>query len=500
MARPLLLTIACVSACVLAPAAHAHGWAPGACGLPARPLVVDFAEISVAPEVRELFTAAQPPLVLATSGNALPAELRGRGAHTVYWEMNLKRLVGTTVAPADPATVPAAADRLYDRAVAATGCTTPAVALNELNGAWLATPWSPTNAQYRANTLELVRRVHERGGHAYLLVPSSPRPFTVTADAAAWWKAVAEVADVVLEVHFNGRVLHKRGALEAGRKRRAHMRGALAQFAALGIPHERLGLLHGFQSGAGSGGREGLPLAAWLRVVKWEVLATRQVLNELSAAGTPLGSDWSWGWGDFPALSRVDRQKPITACVFLWARHPSLCDGPGRAAAAGVRFNTSLDDGRIWLRPNVACASGSQLVPGDAVARFAAVAGGSVGTINAIGALVQRTLERRHAPLDPAAVALAEQQIVAARFGGDGVAYAAALAAANADLAIARHVIGEQLRRRAIAASLPRRLSFERWSARLQRKAMQTTVCAGDVVPPPQVVDLTRWLPFLALP
>ena len=89
--------------------------------------------------------------------------------------------------------------------------------------------------------------------------------------------------------------------------------------------------------------------------------------------------------------------------------------------------------------------------------------------------------------------------IIAARFGGDGVAYAAALAAANADLAIARHVIGEQLRRRAIAASLPRRLSFERWSARLQRKALETTVCAGDVVPPPQVVDLTRWLPFLAL-
>jgi hypothetical protein len=96
-------------------------------------------------------------------------------------------------------------------------------------------------------------------------------------------------------------------------------------------------------------------------------------------------------------------------------------------------------------------------------------------------------------------VTAAEQAIVAARFGGDPNAYAAALTAANADLSIARHVIGEQLRRRTIAAGLPRRLSFDRWSARLQRSALPTTVCVGDARPPVQVVDLTRWLPFLAL-
>lgn len=495
---PLLLLLALA----LPGRASAHHWSPWACGLPERPLVVEYAEISVSPVVRDTFAAARPSRVLATSGPGLGRELREGGARTVFWEMNLKRFVGNTNAPADPATISAAADRLYERAVATTECATPSIALNELQGAWLPTPWSAWNGQYRSNVLELLRRLHERGAHPYLLVTTSSRPFTTTSEAAEWWRQLSQTADIVLQVHFNGRRLYARGPLAAGRQRRATMRSVLARFNALGIPTERLGLLHGFQSGRGAGGREGLTLARWLRVVKWEVLAARQVLAETVAAGSPLGSDWSWGWGDFPTLSRVDPQKPITACVYLWARDPALCHGPRRAARARVRYNASLREGGIALAPNVECQVGRDEVPSAAVARFSELRAdaGPIGRELALGALFQRVLERRRASVSAERVARTEQRIIVARFGGDAFAYAAALAAANADLAAARHIIGEQLRRRAIARTLPRRLSFRKWSLRQQRRALARTVCVRDDPPPVGVIDLTRWLPFLKLP
>jgi len=502
MTRTLVVVLLTALALALPANAAAHHWSPWACGLPGRPLVVDYAEISVAPAVRDTLAAARPARVLATSGLGLGRELRAGGAHTVFWEMNLKRYVGNTNSPADPATIVAAADRVYERAVATTECATPAIALNELQGGWVPTPWSSWNGQYRANVLTLVRRLYERGAHPYLLVTTTPRPFTATAEAAEWWRQMAQVADIVLQVHFNGRRLYARGPLAAGRQRRRAMRTALARFTALGISPERLGLLHGFQSGRGAGGREGLPLARWLRVVKWEVLAARQVIAETVAAGTPLGSDWSWGWGDFPTLSRVDPQKPITACVYLWARDPALCNGPRRAARARVRYNASLREGRIALDPNVECQVGADRVPTAAVDRFSALRSpeGSIGRELALGALFQRVLERRRADASSAAVARAERRVIATHFGGDASAYAAALAAANADLATARHIIGEQLRRRAIARALPRRMSFRKWSLRQQRRALARTVCVRDDPPPLGVIDLTRWLPFLRVP
>jgi hypothetical protein len=501
MTRTLVVVLLTAFALALPANASAHHWSSSACGLPGLPLIVDYAEISVSPAIRDTFAAARPARVLATSGLGLGRELREGGAHTVFWEMNLKRFVGNTNAAADPATVAGAADRIYERAIATTECATPSIALNELQGGWLPTPWSPWNAQYRSNVLELLRRLHARGAHPYLLVTTSPRPFTASAEAADWWRQVAQVSDVVLQVHFNGRQLYRRGPLGAGRKRRTTMRAALARFTALGIPHQRLGLLHGFQSGRGAGGREGLPLSRWLRVVKWEVLAARQVIAETVAAGTPLGSDWSWGWGDFPTLSRVDRQKPVTACVYLWARNPALCNGPRRAARVRVRYNASLREGRIALAPNIECQIGRDEVPTAAVARFSELRAqaGPIGRELALAALFQRVLESRRASVNPDAVFRAEQRLIAARFGGDAFAYAATLAAANADLATARHIIGEQLRRRAISRALPRRMSFRKWSLRQQRRAIARAVCVRDDPPPLGVIDLTRWLPFLRI-
>ena len=499
MTRAVAVSVACLLAGVFPSVARAHHWVPGACGLPtAQPLNVEYAEVSVSPTIRnQLFAPVRPPLVLATSGTALGAELRAGGAHTVHWTMRLITYAGSPGYPAAPEGIIAAADRLYARAVGTTGCATPSIALNELYGARLPPPWSVTNTMYRANLLAFLRRLHERGAHPYLLVITTPAPFTGSPEAAAWWRQAAAVSDLVLQVHFNGRFIHSLGALQAGKRRRGKMRRVIEQFARLGIPPQRLGLFHGFQSG--HGGREGLPLASWLRVVKWEVLATRQVLTERAAAGVQIGSDWSWGWGDFPELSKVDPHKHITACVYLWVRDPSFCDGPTRAAAAGAPFNTSLDEGHVWLRPNVQCAYASHVIPTDVVARFAALRteSGLLGQRFALAALYQRILERPRAFVDPAEVAAAEEAIIATRFAGDRVAYEAALASVNADVTIARHVIGEQLRRRAITSSLPRGTTFEAWSLARQRRARESTVCVRDELPPLRVVDLADGLSFL---
>jgi hypothetical protein len=60
-------------------------------------------------------------------------------------------LVGTTTAPADPPTISAAAETLFDAAATSSGCSTPLIALNELNGASTTTPWTTTNARHRQN-------------------------------------------------------------------------------------------------------------------------------------------------------------------------------------------------------------------------------------------------------------------------------------------------------------------------------------------------------------
>ena len=258
-------------------------------------------------------------------------ELRAAGAHTVFWQMKIEHILGLPSVPQNPEEVVPAADKLYARAARETGCSTPLIALNELQGARLATPWRQPNAQYRANTLTLLRRLHVHGARPFLLVPTTPDIYTASPEAADWWRQVAAVSDIVLQVHFNGRYIAAQGPIQASRFRRQKMRRVLDQFEAIGVSPARLGLLHGFQSGLGKGGREGLPLPKWLDVVKWEALAAQQVIAERAAAGKPLATVWSWGWGDFPELSPPDPEKPLVACVYLWARDPALCDAPAFA-------------------------------------------------------------------------------------------------------------------------------------------------------------------------
>ena len=486
--------------------AEAHHWRPGACGLPTeQPLRVEFAEVSVSPTIRnEIFGPARPALVLASSGNVVPTELRALGAHTVFWQMKLERIVGSTRFPADPASIPDAAGRLAARAAAQSGCATPLIALNELWGAWVKTPWSFSNAQYRANVLTLLTELHARGARPFLLLPTTPKPFTTSPEVVSWWQQVALVSDVVLQVHFDGRYIASRSASSANRLRRRKMRRVLGQFAALGIPPGQLGLLHGFQSGRGFGGREGLPLSQWLRVVKWETLAARQVASEYAAAGTPVGSDWSWGWGDFPALTgtSVDPDKHVTACVFLWARDPRLCDGPGRAAASGNPFNASLTEGQILLPSWIHCSLGrGDAIVGETLSQVAALTDGkaTLGRARALTALLSWIVHARFAGVDPAAVQQVEEAIVAQQFGGNRAGYEAALAERKATPTVARALIADLLRRQKIVASARSRAAYERWLRRQQGAALASATCLRDELPNVGVVDLAEFLTFIRL-
>ena len=77
-------------------------------------------------------------IVGAASNQFIPPQLRAKGAQTVYFDLYLNNRVGTPSQPADPATIQARADKLFDTAVTSSGCDHPLIAENELFGAQTA--------------------------------------------------------------------------------------------------------------------------------------------------------------------------------------------------------------------------------------------------------------------------------------------------------------------------------------------------------------------------
>jgi hypothetical protein len=338
MPRGVVLAAAAVAAAALLPAnARAE-----ACGdsVP-KPFWVDYAG-------HDAPVPAKPGLTLAvSSGTVVPGQMRAQGARTVFFDLNFNNRVGTTVQPADPATIPDRANRLFDFAVTVTGCATPIIALNELFGAQTQTPWSDTNARYRANVLALLQGLAARGARVYLTIANPPY---TGGEAADWWREAAKSAVLVRQVYFtspNVKGLHKLGPVRASRSMRQSLRTLVRKFTELGIPAARVALELQFQTVLGQGGREGLqPKSAWLEIVKLEALAARQVTREL---GTD--SIWSWGWATFSEEGK-DADKPDAVCVYLWARDPRLCDG---VKAGGTGFDASLTAGQLVLPPGTQC-------------------------------------------------------------------------------------------------------------------------------------------------
>jgi len=429
MKRLVALVVAAVAALAIAHD-RPHADTPS-CGIPATtPIWVDYAGHS-APII------PKPGMILAvSSGTEVPAELRTAGAATVFFDLHLNDRVGTTGNPADPATIPDKAKRLFDFAVSVSGCDHPLIAENELFGAQTPTPWSDTNAQYRANVLLLLQELGKLGATPAITIANPPY---TGGEAADWWRAAAKAAILIRQVYFTApgpKGLFELGPVAASRSMRKGMRGLVAHFSEIGIPASRVALELQFQSAAGQGGRQGLqPRSAWLEIVKLEALAARQVAADMRISGI-----WSWGWPSFSSAGD-DPDKAAAACVYLWARDPKLCDGP---TLAGPGFNASVTEGQILLPNALRCTFGSQLVLKSDVGRAASL----TGDLNsAATALLARTVLRTEEPVDTNTMLAAERAIVRDRFGGSGARYRAALSAAHITLADARKIITDRLAR-----------------------------------------------------
>ena len=185
--KRLAVVMLCLFSAVAAFASGSSRAVSRPCGLPAAsPLWVDYTDATV-PFWKQVF--ARPGLVMATppGTGSLPTQLRAGGASTILFDLKLASRVGTTVD---------VANREFDAAVKQTGCQTPLIAENELFGSGTQTPWSPGNAQYRANVLALLTQLTARGAHTYLLISSPPFGGDTAGD---WWRAVAKVSDIVRE-------------------------------------------------------------------------------------------------------------------------------------------------------------------------------------------------------------------------------------------------------------------------------------------------------------
>jgi hypothetical protein len=432
------VVVVLVSLVALGGSARADAPGPLPCGLPqTAPLWVDYAD-GMVPFWSSIF--ARPGIVGAASNFIVPPQLRAKGAKTVYFDLYLQNRVGTPSKPADPSVVDARADKLFDTAAASSGCATPLIALNELAGANLPTPWTPTTAQYRANVLELVQRLAERGARPFLLLPK--RPYTHDEAADDWWREAAQVADLVPEVYFSGPSVSKQGPVLGSRRLRSVMRTRLEDLIQIGVPTSRLGMMLQFSSTRGAGGREGLqPLGKWLDVVKWEALAAKQVAYELH-----IPTIWSWGWASFNP-SGNDPDKPIVACTYLWTRDHSLCDAP---ALAGSQLDQSLGVGAT-LPSGTVCLLGKAPIKATDLAAMARVTG---DRDVAFSAVFQHAVLAAAKHADPVAVAAAERGVVLDRFHGAAGAYLAALAKAKVTPALARTILADELRRRAVEATL----------------------------------------------
>jgi hypothetical protein len=407
------------------------------CGIPdANPLWVDFAG-------HDAPLPQKPGLTLAfTSGTVKPSEARAAGAATVFFDLNFNNRVGTPTLPADPATIADRADRLFDFAVTVSGCATPWIALNELFGAQTPTPWTATTAQYRANTLALVRRLKERG--AFPAVTIANPPYT-GGEAAQWWRDLAAQALLIRQVFFtapNVPQLHALGPVRASRAMRSGMRALVRRFTEIGIPASRVALELQFQSAAGTGGREGLqPRSKWLEIVKLQALAARQVTNELRTH-----SIWSWGWATFSEAG-IDKDKGEAVCVYLWVRDQNLCSGPG---AAGPAMDPSLTVGQLdQLKPGVICQLPAGQIRASAVAPLAR----AIGDADiAASVVLERIVLQEEIELDARSVLVAELAFADDHFHGSLSAYLAALKGIQLTRTAARGLLLDELRRGAVRA------------------------------------------------
>ena len=435
MKRVLLLVLAAASACLLAAgrAASDPVWA-GQCGIAAQQTI--WGEYGWPSLLKILAHRGTLLAVTNNPGKDYPASARARGAATYGFDLHLNQKTGTPAAPADPATIQAAAQKQYQTTMARTGgCTTPLLVENELFGVTTPTPWTASVAQYRANVLAYLQDLAALGAHPVLLV--NKPPYTGSNEAVSWWLAVSKVADIVREDYLPATTIWQLGPILGNRLLRESYRRAVTDFTSIGIPANRVGIMLSFLSAKGVGGRNGLqPASAWFQVVKWEALAAKEVAAELR-----LGSVFSWGWQEWNR-KEMDPAKPKAACVWLWARKHTFCNAPH---ILGPTFDRSLTAGQIVLAHGTVCsAQGFGAVGARAVASLQALTGDRDA---ALSALFERVVEVAERPVSRRAMLAAEREVVRVAFHGRRSAYVAALRQAHATVGIARGAIADELRR-----------------------------------------------------
>jgi hypothetical protein len=384
---------------------------------------IDFADGSVP----FWYRFARPGVIAAASNFIFPAKLRAAGAKTIYFDLYLNSRVGTPDRPEQQAVVIDWAHRIFYRAVASTDCARPWMALNELFGAHTTTPWTANNAAYRHNVIVFIKTLRELGARPMLLISS--RPYT-QGEAGLWWREAAHYADLVQEVYFTGRLIHRQGAVSGSRTLRNRFREAARTFTDIGIPSKRVGIMLGFQAS----NRGSMPAIPWFHHVKLQALAVKQVAREFR-----LGSVWSWGW-QARNTAQADPDKEAGACVWLWTRSPRLCNGP---EAAGPDFDPTFTTGQITLGRGVRCAIDKRSITHSGVTQIARVTGDRDVAFSAAYARVVLASLVQVAPAD---VLAAERAIIALHFGGSRRAYRAALARSRATEALAREVIADEVR------------------------------------------------------
>lgn len=308
------------------------------------------------------------------------------------------------------------------------------------------------------------------GAYPVLLIHGD---YTVAGATAARWQQVAQSGEIVYEAYYDASHISSLGPVMGNRRMRLGLRTFVSDFEAIGVRPSRLGIMLGFHTlvQPGIGGREGLePREAWLRVVKWEALAARQVASE-----TGLASVWSWGWGNLGGP--LDPDKASAACVYLWARDSTLCDGP---TIGGPAFNSSLAEGQIVLPAGIQCSLAGHRIRTKAVQELAALTGNAHEALTALFA--RASLETAAFVGEPAVLAV-EKQAIRLRFHGSRPAYLAALHRDHATLAVARAVITDELRRRAIAAKLGASETTLQFADDREAAAADTAICIHDVLP-----------------
>jgi hypothetical protein len=409
----------------------------GQCGIETKQTVwADYGWPSLLPILAKPGTLLAVTTQFGIGGIDYAAAARARGAATYAFDLKMARRVGTPNAPADPATIEATADNLYSRAVVRMGgCATPLMVENELFGAGISTPWSASTAQYRADVLAFLQDLAAKGAHPVLLINKSP--YGGSADAVAWWRSVAKVADIVREVYLPATNIWPLGPVLGSRYARQSYRNAVADMTSLGIPANRVGLMLSFLSHRGVGGRNGLePASAWYQVVKWETLSVKQVAREVG-----LGSVFSWGWQMWNRRE-MDPDKRKAACVWLWARQRRLCNAPRRL---GRFFDHSLAEGQIRLPHGTVCrVEGLGYLGAGAVGSLEALTGDRDA---ALSALFERVVEAAARPVSRHAVLAAQREVIRSSFHGKRSAYLAALGQAHATAGIALSVLGDEVRR-----------------------------------------------------